>query len=88
MANNMVGCRAGAGTDRNLFALVHGPDFRDRSWGEAAPQQVCGSGFLHIPPVQLWLDRGALPCSPVAASVFPGPFRHSEGLSEAGTDCL
>lgn len=84
MANTMVGCRAGAGTDINLFALVHDLDFRDRSWGEAASQQVV---WLWVPSHPLCsfgcccqarlLDRGALPCSPVAASVFPGSVRHS-----------
>lgn len=88
MDNNMVGCRAGAGTDTNLFALVLDLDFRDRSWGEAVPQQVVWLWVPSHPPCAAWLDRAALPCSPVAASVFPSPFRHSEGLSKAGTDCL
>lgn len=96
MANSIMRCRAGAGTDKNPFALVHYPDFGDWSWGEAAPQQVVWLWVPSHPPSAAlaaaarpgcWTE-GALPCSPVAASVFPGPVRHSKGLSEAGTDCL
>lgn len=58
MANNMVGCRAGAGTDINPFAPVHDLDFRDRSWGEAAPQQV----------VWLWVPSHPLSAALAAAA--------------------
>lgn len=61
MASNMVGCRAGAGTDRNPFALVHYPDFRDRSRREAAPEQV----------VWLWVPSHS-PSAVMAAAARPG----------------
>lgn len=61
MANSMVGCRAGAGTDKNPFAPVHDPDFGDWSWGEAAPQQV----------VWLWVPSHP-PSAALAAAARPG----------------
>lgn len=60
MAYNMVGCRAGAGTDTNPFALVHDLDFRDRSRGEAVPQQV----------VWLWVPSHP-PCAALAGQRSP-----------------
>lgn len=88
MANNMVGCRAGAGTDINPFAL----DFGDWSWGEAAPQQVVWLWVpSHSPSAAFLLLPGQAAGQRSPALLTCGSFcvsRHSEGFSEAGTDSL